>query len=71
MNFIDVSPVEAARLSNGGRRRKCSLEAAVRQCDALVQHGPALLMRGIHSPLRPIARGCEREQEVNFMVESG
>jgi hypothetical protein len=33
-------------------------------------HQPAAISR-IHSPLRPIARHREREQEVNFMVETG
>jgi hypothetical protein len=29
------------------------------------------MSRKFHSPLRPIARHREREQEVNFMVETG
>jgi hypothetical protein len=57
--FRDLSSKARSRETAGGRGRSAdglALSAGI---------------SGIHSPSRPIARHREREQEVNFMVETG
>jgi hypothetical protein len=57
----------ASRQAPAGPRRRAPGTQGARRC----AWDKKFMGRKIHSPSRPIARTREREQDVNFMVETG